>query len=81
MGELKNLPDWPARLSEERAAEYLSTSRSTFRFRVATGEYPSPVREGVRKYWSRRQLDGYIEKQFGHYYSNFDEDETWADLR
>jgi predicted DNA-binding transcriptional regulator AlpA len=81
MGELKSLPGWPARLSEERAAEYLSTSRSTFRAKVANREYPQPVREGGRIYWSREQLDTYIANQFGHVAISPVEDPTWADLR
>jgi predicted DNA-binding transcriptional regulator AlpA len=81
MGSPRKMPHWPARLSEDLAATYLSTSKSTFRVKVANGEYPKPVREGGRIYWSRRQLDDHIANQFGHVRMSPMEDPTWADLR
>jgi predicted DNA-binding transcriptional regulator AlpA len=62
----RKMPHWPARLNEELAADYLSVSRSTFRVRVANREYPQPVREGWRIYWSKAQLDAHVATQFGH---------------
>lgn len=60
-----NLPDWPARLSEDLAAQYLSISPSTFRERVKSRAYPQPVYDGGRKFFSRRQLDSFVDAQFG----------------
>lgn len=59
------LPDWPARLSEELAAAYLGVSASTLRAGVASGRYPRPLRDGKRILWARRQLDAYVDAQFG----------------
>jgi predicted DNA-binding transcriptional regulator AlpA len=75
------LQAWPARLSEELAAAYLSVGRSTFRLRVSAGTYPQPVREGGRVYWSKVQLDRFISGQFGYNQSLVMEDNTWVDLR
>jgi predicted DNA-binding transcriptional regulator AlpA len=77
----RKLPAWPARLSEELAADYFSVSRSTFRVRVANREYPQPVREGGRIYWSKAQLDAHVAIQFGHMPVSAMEDPSWADLR
>lgn len=71
---------WPGRLSEDLAAAYLSISPSTFRIRVANGDYPQPVRDGARKFWARSQLDGLIAAQFGLHQIAV-EDASWADLR
>jgi predicted DNA-binding transcriptional regulator AlpA len=81
MASQRKLPSWPARLSEDLAAAYLSTSKSTFRAKVANGEYPKSAREGGRIYWSRNQLDEHIARQFGHMQMSPMEDPTWADLR
>ncbi len=81
MSNALKLPAWPARLSEDLAANYLSVSRSTFRLRVANHEYPQPVREGGRIYWSKLQLDALVATQFGHAHFPPIEDNSWADLR
>lgn len=74
------MPDWPARMGEDLAALYLGVSQSGFRLKVATRAYPQPVREGGRMLWSRRQLDRYVESQFG--IAPTDEgDPTWADFK
>lgn len=63
---LQIMPDWPARLSEEMAALYLGgISQTTFREGVKSGRYPGPVKDGKRVFWSRRQLDHYVDAQFG----------------
>jgi len=64
---LAHLPDWPGRLGEDEAAAYLGLSKSGFREKwSATGSaYPQPAREGGRIFWSRRQLDAWIDAQFG----------------
>lgn len=59
------MPDWPARMGEDMAALYMGVSLTKFRERVEKTTYPQPVREGGRKLWSRRQLDLYIDAQFG----------------
>ena len=59
------MPDWPARLSEELAALYLGISRPTLRDGYAAGRLPAPIREGGRIFWSRKQLDDFVEIQFG----------------
>lgn len=59
------MPDWPARMGEDLAALYLGVSVTTFRLRVRGADYPQPVREGGRLFWSRRQLDHHIASQFG----------------
>lgn len=78
---LSELPNWPARLSEEAAAEYLSISKTSFRKRVADGQYPQPIRDGNRKYWSREQLDDFVAEQFRLKRASSRGDESWADLK
>lgn len=75
-----SLPDWPARLSEDLASSYLGVSKTTFRERWKASKYPQPVRDGRRLLWSRRQLDGFVEAQFGFDPAKEVTDDTWADL-
>jgi hypothetical protein len=64
---LSQLPDWPGRLGEEEAAAYLGLSKSGVRekWAAAGSSYPQPAREAGRIFWSRRQLDAWIDCQFG----------------
>lgn len=80
MGAAAALPNWPARLSEDMAAAYCSVSKTTFRTKWQAKEYPQPVREGGRLFWSRVQLDRFVEAQFG-LADNDDYDPSWGDLR
>lgn len=79
------MPDWPARMGEDLASLYLGVSESLFRDRVKAKVYPQPVRDGGRLLWARRQLDRYVDAQFGLPQPASDsapeEDPTWADLR
>lgn len=59
------MPDWPARMGEDMAALYLGVSQTTLRAGVAAGRYPRPMRDGKRLLWARRQLDSYVDAQFG----------------
>ena len=59
------MPDWPARMGEEMAALYLGVSVPTLQSRIKAGVYPSPVREGGRTFWSKHQLDAFVDAQFG----------------
>jgi hypothetical protein len=81
MRDIRRLPTWPGRMGEDQAAAYLSVSKTTFRARVASAEYPQPVREGSRNFWARTQLDRLIDQQFGFSITSNIEDPTWADLR
>jgi hypothetical protein len=74
------IPYWPARLSEDMAAAYLSVSKTTFRGRCSARTYPQGVREGGRLFWSRVQLDRFVAAQFG-VGDNDDGDSSWDDLR
>jgi predicted DNA-binding transcriptional regulator AlpA len=62
---IARMPDWPARMDDDMAADYLGIGVTTFRDRVKAGQYPQPVHEGGRKLWSRQQLDMFIAAQFG----------------
>ena len=74
------MPNWPARMGEDMAANYLGVSLTAFRERVTANKYPQPVCEGRRKLWSRRQLDLYVDAQFG--IANEEQDDpTWADFK
>lgn len=75
------MPDWPARMGEDLASLYMGVSLTTFRDRVARGLYPQPQRDGTRKLWSRRQLDRFVDAQFGLPHEGGPEDSTWDDLR
>ena len=79
MSAIGTLPDWPARMGEDCASQYLSVSRTTFRARVKSRTYPQPVREGGRLLWSRMQLDRFVDAQFGIIAA--DNDASWSDLR
>lgn len=63
--KVEKMPDWPARMGEEMAALYMGISQTGFRARVDSGVYPAPRREGGRIFWARKQLDIYIDEQFG----------------
>ncbi len=75
------MPDWPARMGEDMASLYFGISLTAFRERVEAGTYPQPIREGKRKLWSRRQLDRFVDEQFGLPHEGGPEDGTWDDLR
>ena len=75
------LPNWPTRLSEAAAAQYLSIGRTSFRDKVGSGLYPQPVTEGGRKFWSKKQLDNFVAGQFGLSQSHEIGDDSWADLK
>lgn len=78
------MPDWPVRMGEDMAALYMGVSLTTFRDRVKKRAYPAPVREGARLFWSRRQLDLYVDAQFNLAQPSADSeagDSTWDDLR
>ena len=59
------MPDWPARMGEDMAALYLGVSQTTLRAGSASGRYPRPIRDGKRLLYARRQLDQYVDAQFG----------------
>jgi hypothetical protein len=47
---------------------------------VKARSYPQPVREGGRLLWAKRQLDLYVDAQFG--IANDEQDDpTWADYK
>ncbi|WP_112383586.1 hypothetical protein [Sphingomonas carotinifaciens] len=77
---LQRLPDWPARMTADIAAVYMSVSKSTFLTRFGD----LGVREGSNVFWARPQLDRIIAKQFSikqpHAQAR-DEDNTWDDFR
>ena len=77
------MPDWPARMDEAMAALYLGIGVTTLREdrAKAVRRYPAPVREGGRLLWSKRQLDLFVEAQFGIATASSEEDPTWADFR
>lgn len=81
MSEAASLPNWPARLGEDLAAAYLGVSKTNFRGKWQSRQYPQPVRDGNRLLWSRVQLDRFVEAQFGLSSANEEGDDTWADLR
>lgn len=79
---LQRLPDWPARMTADIAAVYMSVSENTFRTRF--GELG--VREGSNVFWARAQLDRLIAKQFSikqprAQARSEDGDSSWDDLR
>jgi hypothetical protein len=61
---IARMPDWPARMDDDMAADYLGVSVSAFRDKVKARQYPQPICEGVKKLWSRVQLDRFIAAQF-----------------
>ena len=74
------MPHWPARMGEDMAALYLGVSLTAFRERVSSRAYPQPMMEGRRRLWAKRQLDLYVDAQFG--IANDEQDDpTWADLQ
>lgn len=61
------------------AALYLGVSMTAFRERVKAKTYPQPVPEGRRLLWAKRQLDLYVDAQFG--IQSEQGDPTWADFK
>ena len=57
---LKELPDWPARMTAPVAALYMGVSQSTFLARYGK----SGVKDGGNTFWARAQLDRIIAAQF-----------------
>lgn len=74
------MPHWPARMGEDVAALYLGVSLTKFREQVEECIYPQPIYEGRRKLWAKRQLDLYVNAQFGIADSE-QGDPTWADFK
>lgn len=58
---IKELPDWPARMTAPVAAAYMGISETAFRDRFKD----RGVREGANLLWSRGQLDAIVAAQFG----------------
>ena len=54
--------DDPALLSDSAAAYFLSISRATLWRRVASGEFPAPIKLGGRTLWRRDELLAVVEK-------------------
>ncbi len=75
---IARLPNWPARMGEDMAADYMGVSLTTFRERVKGRRYPQPVLEGGRKLFSKRQLDTFVDAQFGIVADNDREGSGWA---
>jgi hypothetical protein len=61
MDRLKDLPDWPARMTAPVAAAYMCVSQSTLLTRFGS----VGVKEGGNTFWARVQLDNIIAQQFG----------------
>lgn len=77
------MPYWPIRLSEDQAALFVGISKTAFRNKWSKQKtYPQPVREGGRLLWHRRQLEGFVDAQFGLTQSPGAPagDDTWDDL-
>lgn len=60
MARLKELPDWPARMTAPVAASYMGVSHQTFLTRFKE----HGRKEGANVFWARAQLDRIIAKQF-----------------
>lgn len=76
------LPNWPIRLSEDFAAQFVGVSKTTFRQKWQNGSYPRPLREGKRLFWHRTQLERFVDGQFGlgqPSASAAEGDDTWDD--
>lgn len=58
---LKELPDWPARMTAPVAAAYMGVSQTTFLIRY--GEQGR--KDGGNTFWARAQLDNIVADQFG----------------
>lgn len=57
-------PDWPAVLSTEGAAQYLSLSKTTFRTQIAAQVRAIQLTPG-RKGWLRSDLDAWLAAKVG----------------
>jgi hypothetical protein len=55
--DLRDLPDWPRRMSREQAAAYVGVSESHFDKQVRAGILPGPIAWGGRQLWDRKALD------------------------
>jgi hypothetical protein len=60
------MPHWPARMNADLAALYLGVSLPTLKERAKAGQLPAPVHDGGRVFWSKQQLDDFVDAQFGN---------------
>jgi predicted DNA-binding transcriptional regulator AlpA len=51
------LPDWPAAMRRELAAQYLDISVAAFTREVFVGAVPKPILLGGKERWSRAAID------------------------
>ncbi len=77
---ISRMPDWPARMGEDMAADFLGISAGMFRERWQSGDYPRPIRDGKRNLWARRQLERFVDAQFNLTPASQTEDGSWDDL-
>ncbi|MDE0149340.1 MAG: hypothetical protein OXM58_13305 [Rhodospirillaceae bacterium] len=61
----RDLPDWPALLSLDLAAAFVSLSTTAFEARVGT-DFPEPIRLGSRKLWHKEVLQRAIDRLNDH---------------
>lgn len=65
MERVAMMPDWPARMDAAMAALFLGISQTKFLEDVEAGSKPQPIADGKRKLWARRQLEQFVDAEFG----------------
>lgn len=70
------MPYWPARMDATMAALFLGIGVTKFLADVEAGTKPQPVWDGERKLWSLRQLERFVDAQYGLGASG----DSWGDL-
>lgn len=70
------MPHWPARMDATMAALFLGIGVTKFLADVDAGTKPQPMWDGERKLWALKQLQQFVDAQYGLGAAS----NTWDDL-
>lgn len=62
MRRVDRIPNWPAMMTRQMAADYCSLSVAEFEREIISGRLPLPVKLGSREHWHRQTIDEYLER-------------------
>src|SRR3546814_16646306 len=62
---IDRIPDWPAMMTRQLAADYCCLSIAQFEREIVSGRLPAPVNLGGAEPWHKPTLDRYLEQIAG----------------
>src|SRR3546814_15112663 len=62
---IDRIPDWPAMMTRQLAADYCCLSIAQFEREIVSGRLPAPVNLGGAAHWHKPTLDRYLENGRG----------------